>query len=58
MNEPVAETDELDQVYELNRLFLHFLRDQAVRGRSCLGLPKACVPTLAATSAADIGAAR
>ena len=54
MNEPVAETDELDQVYELNRLFLHFLRDQAVRGRSCLGLPKACVPTLAATSAADI----
>jgi len=56
MQEPAADTEELEQVHELNRLFLVFLRDQARHARSCLGLPRACLPRMAAATAADIDA--
>lgn len=34
-----GELDDLEQIYELNRLFLSYLKDQADRGLDCLGLP-------------------
>jgi hypothetical protein len=38
--------DGLEQVYELNRLFLHFLRSQAMSGEDCLGLPRVAIESL------------
>jgi hypothetical protein len=56
MHQTAIEAEELDQVYELNRLFLHFLRDQARRARNCLGLPQACVPRIAGATMAELDA--
>lgn len=56
MQEPASDSEDLEQVYELNRLFLFFLRDQARHARSCLGLPRACLPRIAAATSADIDA--
>jgi hypothetical protein len=43
--------DQLQQVHELNRLFLTYLQARALEGRDCLGLPDAARPLLARTSA-------
>jgi hypothetical protein len=56
MHQPAIEAEEIDQVYELNRLFLHFLRDQARRAGNCLGLPQACVPRIAGATMAQLDA--
>jgi hypothetical protein len=56
MQEPASDSEDLEQVYELNRLFLCFLRDQARHARSCLGLPRACLPRIAAAADTDIDA--
>ena len=47
MTRPDACMKELDQVHELNRLFLIYLRQEAKGGRDCLGLPKDAVTALA-----------
>ena len=43
--------DQLQQVHELNRLFLTYLQSRAIEGRDCLGLPAAARSLLAKTSA-------
>jgi hypothetical protein len=45
-----AHVEQLDQIHELNRLFLHFLRDRAQVGADCLGLAR---PTAAMLCYAD-----
>ena len=42
--------DQLQQVHELNRLFLTYLQSRALEGRDCLGLPDSARSFLAKTS--------
>jgi hypothetical protein len=47
--------DQLQQVHELNRLFLTYLQSRALEGRDCLGLPDAARSLLAKTNADELG---
>lgn len=42
----LSHADQLAQIHELNRLFLHFLRERADAGADCLGLAPAVVTLL------------
>jgi hypothetical protein len=46
--------DGLEQVHELNRLFLHYLRSQAVARENCLGLPRQAIETLRSIAAEQL----
>jgi hypothetical protein len=57
MPRSIASNDDLEEVRELNRLFLEFLRTRACAGEDCLGLGRRTLSLLASAAPARLDAA-